>query len=186
MTAPVSVDSQVEFTAAFEGPAVDAGRMSAKQFAGSVFALAELIEQAAVVEFDRENAVAIEIRADFRRGSFEFALVTGPIIPLAQHVFQSITPAGLLGFLRHIGVVSGISNNVLSLVKRIGSRPIEIRQDGDHNVALIYYADGAAQIITGVDPKVARCYEVTLFGCHYRTWSSHCSRRNRSPAAWAA
>ena len=81
MSSPLTSDAFVDFRAAFEGPAVDAGRMSAKQFASSVFALSELIERSAAVEFGQENAVAIEVRADFRRGSFDYGLVAAVVLP---------------------------------------------------------------------------------------------------------
>jgi len=155
-----SLDGLVEFTAAFDGPAVETGRMSAKEFASSVFALAELVEQAAAVKFHQENAVALEVRADFRHGSFEFGLVASSVIPVAVPVLQAmgqITPHDLLSLLKSIGIVGGMTKNLLSLVKRYGPKPVvEVRQDGDNNVSVVFIAGSDAQIVTGVSPDVAK------------------------------
>lgn len=160
MTAAPRIEFQTElpldFIAAYEGSAVDAGTMRAKDFAGAVFAIAELVEQSAAVEFDTENAVALEIKADFRRGSFEFGLVA-LVLPQLQPVLASITPEHLHALLKHIGVIAGETKSLLALIKRKGPRPIaEVRVEGDHNVTLVFAGGDQANIETGVSRNVAR------------------------------
>lgn len=155
MTQPQNDLAFVEFPAAFEGLAVDTGRMRAKDFAGSVFAIAELIEQGAAVAFDEENTVALEIRADFRHGSFEFGLVAGVVSTVQQSIVPR-TAADLLTLLKNLGVVGGVAKNFLSLVKRTGPRPIEVRTEGDHNLTIIYANGDHAEVMTGVDPAVVK------------------------------
>ncbi len=130
--------------------------MSARQFATSVFALSELIERSAAVEFGQENAVAIEVRADFRRGSFDYRLVAAIIVPTASHLFPLLTVADLTALLRHIGILGGTAKSLLNLVKRIGPKPIEIRQEGNNNVAVVFNVGDHAEIVTGVENAVAR------------------------------
>jgi hypothetical protein len=156
MTTPQAAEQFVDFRAAFEGAAVDAGRMSAKQFAGSVFALSELIERSAAVEFGQENAVVIEVRADFRRGSFDYGLVAAVVLPAAHHLLPMLTVVDLATLLRHIGILGGTAKSLLGLVKRIGPKPVEIRQEGDNNVAVVFVAGDHSEIISGVEPAVAR------------------------------
>jgi len=155
MTTPPGETVFVEFPAAFEGQAVDTGRMRAKDFAGSVFAIAELIEQGAAVSFDEENTVSLEIRADFRRGSFEFGLIAGVLSTMQQSIVPR-TASDLLSLLKNLGVVAGVAKNFLAIVKKTGPRPIEVRTEGDNNVTIIYASGDHAQVMTGVNPAVAK------------------------------
>jgi hypothetical protein len=72
--APYRGETAVDFAAAYFGPSVDARRMNAKQFAPASFAMEPLVDRAAEVAYPGAGPVQLEIRANFRRGSFQFDL----------------------------------------------------------------------------------------------------------------
>lgn len=131
--------------------------MSARHFAASLFAITELIERSAAAEFRVDSAVSIEVRADFRHGSFDFGVLAGAALPLAQQVLVTLTVADIERLLQHIGLLRGaIGKTLLALVKRFGARtPTQITVGGDNNFTLVYVAGDNSEIVTGVPPAVA-------------------------------
>jgi hypothetical protein len=154
----VSLSSpEVSFVAAFEGPAVDAGRMNAKDLAPSLFATAELVEAAAAVVYGRPDAVTIQITAEFRRGSFEFHLIAAVAAAVGQQLWQNLSVADLEVLLRYIGLRPGEGNTLFSLLRQIGGRKIQrVEPRPDGRVTITATGDNATIVINNVNVNVAK------------------------------
>jgi len=157
MTVPLNTPPEASFLAAFEGPAVAAGRMNAKDFGPSLFATASLVEAAAEALYGAKDGVTVEIRADFRRGSFEIALSAVAVI--GAQLLQNLSISDLETILRLIGFTVGEQNNLFAVLRRIGGRKIErISRDptGSGLVSVVVTGDNANIAINGVSQGVPR------------------------------
>lgn len=60
----------MQFQLKYNGPAVDAGRMDARELGPAILAVGTLLEQASVLMYGPDRKVNVEVRADFEHGSF--------------------------------------------------------------------------------------------------------------------
>lgn len=68
-------DGSVKVVVVYGGPAVNAGRMDARELAPAMLATAHLFEHTASLLYGSASGVKIEVNADFQRGSFAYELV---------------------------------------------------------------------------------------------------------------
>jgi hypothetical protein len=150
-------EAEVDFSAAFEGAAVEAGRMSAKQFAPSLFATATLVERAAEVLFQGGDGVTVQVKADFRRGSFEYELVAAAVTASSAHVLQNLSISDIDLLLRAIGLRGGDPNSLLGYLLQWGDKTVErVEPAADGKVTLIINGDHAQVTVNNIDGNVAR------------------------------
>lgn len=131
-----SSEEEVEFELAFDGPAVEAGRMDAKIFAPALFATATLVESAAETLFERGDSVSVQVNADFRRGSFVYDLAA-VVVVAGQQVIQNLTVADIDVMLHWLGLRGGGEGSFLKFLLQHGDKRIqriEPAQRGSGNV----------------------------------------------------
>lgn len=150
-------EEAVEFVTAFMGEEVDAGRMEAKKFAPSLFAMASLVEHAAEVVYVGAPPVRVDINANFRRGSFEFDLQAITAV-VGQHAAQVLTKEMIERLLKLIGLRPSKEPSALEIIQAHGDHAISVR-DGvvDEHVTLSIQGDNNhITIIKNVPVDVAR------------------------------
>jgi hypothetical protein len=148
--------SEVAFVAGFEGPAVEAGRMNARDFAPSLFATSSLVEAAAEAFTGVPGSVTLQVKADFRRGSFEFGLVAAAVF-VGQQLLQNLSVSDLQVMLRGIGVLGRDPKSLFRLLLEIGDKPIQrIEQSAPGAVTIHISGDNNNVVIGDVDQRVAR------------------------------
>ncbi len=146
---------ELPFLAAFEGPEVDAGRMGARDFAPSLLATSTLIESAAEAMFGFPDAVSVQVRADFRKGSFEFGLIVAAAASLGQQIFSNMSLRDLETLLKGIGYLGKSPKSLLRLLLKIGDKPVQrIEATSDGKVSVHVQGDNNTIIIAGVDARI--------------------------------
>lgn len=147
---------EVSFRAAFEGPAVDAGRMNAKDLAPSLFATAELVERSAATIYGVDNAVTVQVKADFRRGSFNFELIAAVVAIAGQQILQNLSVSDLDTLLRYIGLKVGEENSLFGVLRKVGRGKIErIEPRPDGSTSIIVNGPNAIITINNVKREVS-------------------------------
>jgi hypothetical protein len=112
--------SRVEFDITYEGPAVENGTMDVRELAPALLALGELCQHAnRVLNGDRAH-LSVNVRADFRRGSFHVSLeAVQTLIDQARALFRGEDVRTLLELLTQIGVAGGVAAGAGKTVLRV-------------------------------------------------------------------
>lgn len=113
----------MDFVLAFDGPAVEEGRMDAKVFAPALFATASLVESAAEVLFEKGDSVSVQVNADFRRGSFVYDLAAVVVI-VGQQVLQNLSVSDIDTMLQWLGVRGNREYSLLRFLLRHGDKKV--------------------------------------------------------------
>ncbi len=66
---------EVQFTITYDGPDLESGRMDAKDLAPAMLSMANLLEDSASVTYGPTVGIRMEVKSDFRTGSFSFDVV---------------------------------------------------------------------------------------------------------------
>lgn len=146
---------EVSFRAAFEGPAVEDGRINARAFAPSLSGITSLVETSAEIFFTTGGDVTLQVRANFRKGSFEFGLVA--LAAVANQLWQNLSISDLKLMLTSIGLVGRNPKSLLRLILEHGDSPvegIEPLRNGLVNVHI--HGDNNSVTVNGVDERVAK------------------------------
>jgi hypothetical protein len=138
--------SRAEFQLAYDGPALRSGSMDVTELASSLLAVGDLIQDAnRVLNGDRAE-VSVRVKSDFKKGSFEVALLLDH--SLLEQAKNLLFPAGAtiggaaiikLLFGTEIGKkgVSGVVDNVLDLWKKLRSeKPKEVIKDEERGLTI--------------------------------------------------
>jgi hypothetical protein len=169
--AAVSNEGDVRFWVTYDGPAVDAGRMDARDLAPAMYSVALLVEHAAGLTFGSTTGLKIDVGADFRRGSFTFEIITRPesvekvkaIGTLLASTGLSV--AGLKFLLEVLGVKLGADGGVLGLLRWLrGRKVVETKPVDNDRVQIIVQDGGSITVNTTVyhlsrNPTVRRDIE---------------------------
>ncbi len=157
--------SAARFQLAYDGPALRSGAMDVNELAPALLATADLFREANKQLNGDRAEVSIKVRSDFKKGSFEVALIFDQnIIEHAKQILlspESLVSAGaLVTFLFGPEAIKkglvGVVGNVLDLWKKLqGEKPKAVIEDAGKGVTLIVTGDGN-QI--NVNPQVARLY----------------------------
>ena len=104
--------TDLSFYAAFGGPALEAGRMNTRDLAPSFFAMGALVEASSEPYFGVPGVVTLEVRANFRRGSFECDLIATAAV-VGQQLLQSLSISDLKTLLQGIGLLGSRRHRAL-------------------------------------------------------------------------
>lgn len=103
--------SKCKFQLAYDGPAVN-GEMDAKELATPLFALSELFQEANLILNGSRSELAVKVKADFCRGSFEVNFeilqrITDFLLPFLSNEkqYSARDIAVILGFIANAGVL---------------------------------------------------------------------------------
>lgn len=120
---------EIRFVVTYDGPAVDAGRMDAQTLGAAMMAMAQLVDAGAGLQYGARRSVTTEVTADFKQGSFSFAVIAA--LDWSGAADALLKTATLKDLLEALGVVGG--GGLIAAVKWLRNRPVtkvEPRPDG--------------------------------------------------------
>ena len=172
MVALLQTVSAARFQLAYDGPVLRAGAMDVNELASSLLALGDLIRDAnRALNADRA-AVSVRVKSDFKRGSFEIALLLDQ--SLLEHAKNLLFPTGaaiggaaiirlLFGTESGKKGLSGIVDNVLDVWKKLrGQAPKEVIRDEARGITIFVTGDNNN---ISIDPDAARLYGQEAIRC---------------------
>ena len=129
--------SKEETRIAYIGPALDAGTMDVRELAPAMLALGELCNHANEILTGHEKRVSVQVRSDFKAGSFEFAVLVEVLWHPIRDFFTSDDYIAARELIALLGIgASGVAG-LLTLIKKLrGRKPQEIMEMEDGNVRL--------------------------------------------------
>lgn len=145
---------ELPFVVAYEGPAVDAGRISARDLGPALYSMGALIEAASEPYFGIPGAVTLQVRADFRKGSFELGLIAG----VGAHLLQNLSVSDLSVLLNGIGLLGRGPKSLLRLLRIVGESPVEVTErmsTGNVSVS-VTGSNNSITVINDIDPRVVK------------------------------
>lgn len=143
--------SRAEFQLAYDGPALRTGSMDVNQLASSLLAVGDLVQDANRVLNGDRTEVSLRVRSDFKKGSFEVALLLDH--SLLEQAKNLLFPAGAtiggaaiikLLFGTEIGKkgVSSVVGNVLDIWKKLqAEKPKEVIKDEARGITILVTGD---------------------------------------------
>lgn len=150
----------MQFALAFDGPAVETGRMDAKVFAPALFSMASLVETSAEVLFEKGDSVSVQVNADFRTGSFVYEL-TAIVLIAGQQVIQNLSLSDIDAMLGWLGL-RGNRPSLLRFLRDHGEKEIvsiEHEQGGTGNVNVHVQGSNNTTNVVVIPHEVARLLE---------------------------
>jgi len=145
----------LDFIAAFDGDAVASGRINARQLAPTLFALAALVERSGEAIIGRGDELTVQVKADFRHGSFEFVLAV--VSALGVQLWNNLSVSDISLILDSIGFTGSNPNSLFRLLLAHGDKRIvrgETLSDG--RVQAIVTGDNAQVTIINIEGPVAK------------------------------
>ncbi len=131
------MSASVHFSIKYDGPALASHQMDVRELAPALIALSNLLEEANRAAFPDSDEVRVQIKGNFKGGSFGVDLVAlqsitdqivtmlaGPRATAAANLFAILGGVGLLGAGGLIGVIKWLA----------GRKPNAIRLDGDKTI----------------------------------------------------
>jgi hypothetical protein len=177
--------SAARFQLSYDGPALRSGAMDVNELAPALLATADLFREANKQLNGDRAEVSIKVRSDFKKGSFEVALIFDQTI--LEQAKQILLPPGgglvgagaLVSFLfgTEMGKqgMAGVIGNVLDLWKKIrGEKPKAVVEDASKGITLVVTGDGN-QI--NVNSRVARLYSDDIIRSSIRSTLRPVGRR---------
>ncbi len=154
--------SSVHFSVKYDGPALAAHQMDVRELAPALLGLGELIEAANREIFPTGPAVAVQVKGNFKAGSFQIDMTAAQtLLEQVQDLLGgkgATAAANLSGILALLGLVGGSVKGLISLTKFLkGRKPdrTELRQD---EVAYIVQTQEAIEEFT-VDLGTHQLYQ---------------------------
>lgn len=130
LSRPEPSQYEVQFRVSYDGPEVQAGRMEIRDLAPAMLSMAQLIEHSAQVLHGTNASIRVEIKADFRQGSFSFAVVA--LTEIGRQIAESVDIDAVL---KAIGIAG---TGLFGLLKWLRGRKVRevVRTDSD-NVSVV-------------------------------------------------
>lgn len=131
------MSTTVHFSIKYDGPALASHQMDVRELAPALIALSELLEQANKAAFKGSPEVRVNVRGNFKGGSFGVDLIA--IQTVAQQLVsllageEATATSNLLAIIGGIGLIG--SGGVIGVIKWLrGRKPTAIRFDGDKTI----------------------------------------------------
>lgn len=131
------MSASVHFSIKYDGPALASHQMDVRELAPALIALSNLLEEANRAAFPDSDEIRVQIKGNFKGGSFGVDLValqsitdqivtmlSGPKATASANLFAILAGLGLLGSGGLIGVIKWLA----------GRKPSAIRLDGDKTI----------------------------------------------------
>lgn len=136
-------DDEMQLTITYDGESVQNNRMAIADLAPAMLSLARLIETTTERLTGEANAVRVEVRADFKRGSFSFDIITSVLDSIKQKLFDNLSISDILQTLGFFGT-AGVG--LLTAVRRLrGRRIVSVESNGPKR--LLRLDDGATEVV---------------------------------------
>ncbi len=134
------MSSTLHFSIKYDGPALATHQMDVRELAPALIALSSLLEEANRAVFPSTSEVRVNVRGNFKGGSFGvdfvalqsikdqiISILSGPEATASANLFGILAGLGLIGSAGRVGLIS--------LIKFLrGRKPSSIRIDGDKTV----------------------------------------------------
>ncbi|MDR2172667.1 MAG: hypothetical protein LBE32_00410 [Burkholderiales bacterium] len=131
------MSTTVHFSIKYDGPALANHQMDVRELAPALIALSELLEQSNKVVFPDAAPVRVNVKGNFRSGSFGIDLTA--VQDIAQQIVSIFSGQGanatsnLFAILTGIGLIGG--GGLIGLIKWLkGRKPDSIRYESDSSV----------------------------------------------------
>jgi hypothetical protein len=95
MGSSLAGSDSVKVTVKYDGPAIEGGRMDARDLAPAMLATAKLYEHVGALMYGSTTGLKIEVQANFREGSFAYDIVTR-VAELTQHLIQNVSVSDVI------------------------------------------------------------------------------------------
>lgn len=123
----------MEFSLKYEGPAVDAGRMNAREIGPVLFAASSLLETSSTLLYGKDGKVRLDVLSDFQHGSF---LIDFSVVAQAAENISLLGREELKLILETVGLVGG--GGLIGLLLKLRGRKPEKVQAEDGRSVLIF------------------------------------------------
>lgn len=131
---PQTQATEMEFALKYDGPAVEAGRMGARELGPALMATAELLERTSELIYGEGGKVHVDVKADFRHGSF---LIDFSIVAQQAEQLTHLSPEDLRLILDVLGITGG-AGGLIGFVKWLrGRKPDRVQQDSAGNTTIV-------------------------------------------------
>lgn len=132
------MSASIHFSIKFDGPALTSHQMDVRELAPALIALSNLLEEANRVAFPNSDEIRVQIKGNFKGGSFGVDLVA--LQNMADQIVTMLTgsnasaASNLFGILQGLGMLGG-AGGLIGLIKWLrGRKPSTIRLDGDKTI----------------------------------------------------
>ena len=150
--------SKAETRIAYTGPALEDGVMDVRELAPALLALGELCNRANEVLTGQEKRVSVQVKSDFKAGSFEFSVLVDVWKPVSEFLTgrDYLAAKEVLFLLGIAGVGGGGAVGLFALVKKLRGRKPEAVLELDEEKVSVSTEDGESIV---VEKRVMRLYE---------------------------
>ncbi len=133
------MSSSIHFSIKFDGPALASHQMDVRELAPALIALSNLLEEANRIAFPDSDQIRVQIKGNFKSGSFGVDLVA--LQTITNQIVSMLTGPGasaasnLSGILQGLGMLGAVGGGLIGVIKWLrGRRPSSIRLDGDKTI----------------------------------------------------
>lgn len=152
------MSASVHFSIKYDGPALSSHQMDARELAPALIALSDLLEQSNKAVFPDAAAVRVNIKGNFKGGSFGVDL--NAVQSVADQIVSMLTGpsvsamSNLSGILSGLGLIGTGGAGLIGLIKWLnGRKPSAIRQVGDVELFEIHLGESVetmeVDLVTG-------------------------------------
>ncbi len=147
--------SKASLNIAYTGPALEDGSMDVRELAPALLAIGELLERCNELLNPPESRIAVRVKAEFRRGSFEVLLELVQSMAEQMRMMLNMSDGVAAGdMLKMVGLTASSTLGVVKLLKELkGKRPDKVYQ-AEGNIIVLEKGD----IRIEVPREVAQLY----------------------------